>query len=216
MEFHDFLSPSVYCPSLLAGPLGCIQCPHRADICKFFAGWPMLVSPSENIAYEIIFNSPAEPCVSCSSWMVFEMAGKWSYSYCFCGLLLPGLVQNHIIFLCSFFSFFLRFDCIHIAAWKKFSFPHIHSLINNWFIYFYTCCILTLDRAVNQRCVNKRKKWKQESVMKDYRQVLETGRPEWGPACRLKAVALSDSWLSNSSQDAKEVLLWSRKEVGSI
>ena len=35
------------------------------------------------------------------------------------------------------------------------------------------CCILTLDRAVNQRCtcVNKRKKWKQVGVMKEYRQV---------------------------------------------
>ena len=35
------------------------------------------------------------------------------------------------------------------------------------------CCILTLDRAVNQRwtCVNKRKKQKQVNVMKEYRQV---------------------------------------------
>ena len=34
------------------------------------------------------------------------------------------------------------------------------------------CYILTLDRAVNQRCtcVNKRKKWKQTCVMKEYRQ----------------------------------------------
>ena len=36
------------------------------------------------------------------------------------------------------------------------------------------CYILTLDRAVNQRCtyVNKRKKWKQVDIMKEYRQIL--------------------------------------------
>ena len=77
------------------------------------------------------------------------------------------------------------------------------------------CCILSLDWAVNQRCtcVNKRKKKrKQECVMKEYRQMpaavesVETGRPEWGPAYRPRDLALSDSRLSNPSQDAEEVI----------
>ena len=72
------------------------------------------------------------------------------------------------------------------------------------------CYIMTLDWAINQRwtCVNKRKKKRRQvSVLKEYRQMLaavelvETGRPEWGPACRLRAVVLS-----NPSQDAGEVL----------
>ena len=76
------------------------------------------------------------------------------------------------------------------------------------------CYILTLDRAVNQRCtsVNKRKeKRKQVGVMKEYRQMpaavelVGKGRPEWEPACRLRT-ALSDLRLSNPSQDAEEVL----------
>ena len=40
--------------------------------------------------------------------------------------------------------------------------------------------------------------------------------PEREPACRLRAVALSDPMLSNPSQDVKEVLLWSREELGSV
>ena len=59
-------------------------------------------------------------------------------------------------------------------------------------------------------------------VMKEYRQVpaavesVGTRRPEGGPACRPKAVALSDPRFSNPSQDAEEALLWSREEVGLI
>ena len=70
------------------------------------------------------------------------------------------------------------------------------------------CYIVTLDRAINQRCncVNKWKKRKQVGVMKEYRQVpaavelIGIGWPVWGLACRLKAVALS-----NPRQDAEEV-----------
>ena len=73
----------------------------------------------------------------------------------------------------------------------------------------YLCYILTLDRAVYQRCtcVNKRKKKRKHVVvMKKYRQVpaavelVEAGRPEWEPACRLRAVALSDPRLSNPNE----------------
>ena len=59
-------------------------------------------------------------------------------------------------------------------------------------------------------------------VMKEYKQVptaaksVVTGRSEYRPACRLRAVALSNPRLSNPSQDAEEVQLWSREEVRSI
>ena len=61
--------------------------------------------------------------------------------------------------------------------------------------------------------VNKRRKKRdQVRVMKEYRQLqaavelVRTGRPEWGLACRLMSVALSDPRLSNPSQDAEELL----------
>ena len=81
------------------------------------------------------------------------------------------------------------------------------------------CCILTLDWAVNQRCtcVNKQeKKWKQMGIMKEYRlmpaaidAVGQEGQSENQLAdseCFLRAVTLSEPWLSNPSQDVKEVL----------
>ena len=45
---------------------------------------------------------------------------------------------------------------------------------------------------------------------------LVTGSPEWGPTCKQSAVALTEPRLSNSSQDAEEMLLWSGEKVGSI
>ena len=38
--------------------------------------------------------------------------------------------------------------------------------------------------------------------------------PKWEPAADRGLWALSDPWLSNPSQDAKEVLLWARKNLG--
>ena len=78
------------------------------------------------------------------------------------------------------------------------------------FVIYWPLTELSIKRCT---CVNKqKKKRKQEGVMKEYRQVpvavelVGTGMPEWGPACRLRAVVLSDPRLSNPSQDAKEVL----------
>ncbi len=63
-------------------------------------------------------------------------------------------------------------------------------------------------------CVNKQKKnRKQVGVMKEYRQVPVAVERVGDMKTRVRA---SDSWLSNSSQDVEEVLLWSREEVGSI
>ena len=74
-----------YCPSLLAGPLNCIETLHRADVCKFYACW----SPLENATHEFILTLLA--CLVCLIWMVCMMGGKWPYSCCFLEMLLPGL-----------------------------------------------------------------------------------------------------------------------------
>ena len=73
--------------------------------------------------------------------------------------------------------------------------------------------ILTLDRAVNQRCtcINKRKKKrKQVGIMKEYRQMLVAvelvGHRKPASLQTENAVALSDPRLSNPSHGAEEVL----------
>ena len=95
-----------------------------------------------------------------------------------------------------------------MTMWNHFEYISIVK----WFA-MHSYYILTLDQAVNQRCtcVNKqKKKQKQVGIMKgrcrQQLRELETGRPEWGPAYRLRAVTLNDSWSSNPSQDAEEVL----------
>ena len=88
----------------------------------------------------------------------------------------------------------------------------VKSTHNGW------CYILTLYRTVNQpSCVNKRKnsgnKWMLENNITRCpggSSQLETGCADWG------LWALSDSRLSNPSQDTEEELLWSREEPGSV
>ena len=53
-----------YHPSVLKVSLNCIQCPQRANICKFFAGQPTLARPQNNcpltnVAYEFFFTFTA-------------------------------------------------------------------------------------------------------------------------------------------------------------
>ena len=64
--------------------------------------------------------------------------------------------------------------------------------------------VLISGRRSRRRSGSKWALWK--NIGRCQRQ-LDTGRPEWGPACRLKAGSLSDPRLSNPSQDAEEVLL---------
>ena len=87
------------------------------------------------------------------------------------------------------------------------------------------CCILTLDRAVNLRstCVNKwKKKRKQVDVMKEYRQVPATFDIVGDRKVRVRASLQTEGCgpqrflVEQPSQDAEEVLLWSREEIGSI
>ena len=70
MDFPDSLTIHPYCPSLLEGPLGYIQCPHRANV---FASQPTLtclyVRVHENVAYEFILTSPTVIRMSYSSYL---------------------------------------------------------------------------------------------------------------------------------------------------
>ena len=54
-----------------------------------------------NVIYEFVLASPVVTRVSFSSWMVFEMGGKWPNSCCFgeC-VLLPEFVQNSSLHFC--------------------------------------------------------------------------------------------------------------------
>ena len=58
------------------------------------------------------------------------------------------------------------------------SYTHTYTNIHmntHMYTHSYICCILTLDRAVNQRCIcvsKRKKKRKQVGVMKEYREAL--------------------------------------------
>ena len=83
--FSLALSTSPYRPLLLIGPLDAIQGPHRADVCTFllvYQHWCIHVNEcTDKITYKLVFTSSAVLSLSCSSWMVCEMGGKWLYSY---------------------------------------------------------------------------------------------------------------------------------------
>ena len=51
-----------YRPSLLAGPLDCIQSPRRADSWLANTRASMCGDPQEKVAYKLVFTSPAVPC----------------------------------------------------------------------------------------------------------------------------------------------------------
>ena len=87
-----------YYPSLLADPLDCIQCLHRGDVSlRWLANTDlsMCSSPWENIVYEFVLTSTAAvPSMSCSSWLIFEIVGKWPYSCCFVGCCFQDLFKT--------------------------------------------------------------------------------------------------------------------------
>ena len=75
------------------------HCLHRADECKFFAGWITLVCPCEGVHWRkslmslflLLWQWPE--CLTHLTGMVFKMGGKWPYSCCFvCRGVLPGFV----------------------------------------------------------------------------------------------------------------------------
>ena len=59
------------------------------------AGVSMCRSPWENITYEFIFVFPAIlSSLAHFTYIVVEIGGKWLYSCCFVGMLLPGFAKN--------------------------------------------------------------------------------------------------------------------------
>ena len=98
--------------------------------------------------------------------------------------------------------------------YTNFQFHVFYVVLSHFHMY---CCILTLDRADNQRCtcVNKRKKKrKQVGIMKEYRQVPVAFElvGDWNARVRAR-LQTEGCWatpskmrLSNPIQDAEEVL----------
>ena len=48
-------------------------------------GSSMYRVPLKNITYEFVLSSPAVSCMPCSSYLTFEIGGRWPYSCCFIG-----------------------------------------------------------------------------------------------------------------------------------
>ena len=160
----DFpLSTHSHHSSLLPGLPNCILYPHRADVSScWLANTGMFICqcPLKNIANEFIFVSSEESYVSCSSWMVFEIGGKWPYSCCFVGCCFQNLFKTAcsilVLFLSSLFSIHLANNhTVHpynstntFIAWKKSHFILSNSsdfhMINNLLIKVHTFarCIL--------------------------------------------------------------------------
>ena len=78
---------------LPAGPLICILCPHRAVVGKFLlTNQHWLLHVLESIGERhFVLAFPAMFCMSCWSWMVLEMGGKWLYSCYFLLCCFPDL-----------------------------------------------------------------------------------------------------------------------------
>ena len=83
--FHVAICP--YWPSLLVISLDITNVSTELMNISFYwiANTGMFVywNPLENVSFEFVFISPTVPNMSCSSWIVCEMEGKWLYSYCF-------------------------------------------------------------------------------------------------------------------------------------
>ena len=112
---QSFLSFTIrlYCPSLLVGPLECIQCPHRVDVCKsLMVGIDSRVHVLKyikNIANEIVLTSPAVPRKFGPSYLDSLWNGKWPHSCCFVGNCLGHLFTTAYNFLVWFPSSFFLF-----------------------------------------------------------------------------------------------------------
>ena len=121
-----------YCPSLLAGPLGSIQCPHRSTN----TGMSMCRSPWKKIAYKSVCPSfltlPTMSIMSCSSYLdVCEMGANSLYSCCYVECCFQDLFKTAcsilVLFPSSFHSMhFVRVQLVHpcsctdtTTAWKK-------------------------------------------------------------------------------------------------
>ena len=76
------LAIHTYRPLLLAGLLGCVQCPYRANV---FDGLPTLAHPCAGVHKRTLLMSLSQlpqqwlACLVHLTWMVSEMRDKWSY-----------------------------------------------------------------------------------------------------------------------------------------
>ena len=102
-----------YWLSLLVSPLHGIQCLHRADECKLFAGHPTLVFPCAGLHWgtslmNSSFLSQLYPLwVSPLVWIVFEIGGEWPCNCCFVANCLRDLFKKqHVAFLYSYYLAF--------------------------------------------------------------------------------------------------------------
>ena len=82
----------------LVGPLDCIQCPHRANVCIYWLASTVVSicrSPWENVAYEFIFTSSAVSCMSCSSYLDSSWDGRLkTIEFLYYGMLFLGFLWN--------------------------------------------------------------------------------------------------------------------------
>ena len=113
----------LYHPSLPAGLPGYFLCPYIAVVDKFSLVRPTFARPCERVnkktslmsSYLLLQQCPA--CLVSLIWMVFEMDGRWPYSYCFVGCCFQDLlsIARSILaqLLSSFFS--IRLVSVRVA-----------------------------------------------------------------------------------------------------
>ena len=107
-------------PSLLISLLVSILCPNRADLTLCWSpstGKSISKSPKENVIYEFVLISPAGHCMSCLSWMVFEMRGSCANSSCFVGCCFQDMFDTarNIFALFQSSFFFMCFFSVHLV-----------------------------------------------------------------------------------------------------
>ena len=121
MDFPDFLSPTI--PIILHSQqilqTSSSSCTQQISInsCWSSNHWHVHVLGSIEEChlggYQYVSNSIQHILFIFLGW-IFEMRGKWPYSCCLVGMLLPRFVQNCIVFLFS--SNLAFFPCVLLAS----------------------------------------------------------------------------------------------------
>ena len=101
---HGHRRPSLVTPlyrsSLLAGPQGYIQYPHRAVVCKFEMV-TLLVHRRTSLMSSSLLLQQCPACLVRLTLIVFVMGGRWPYSWCFWGVAARTCPKLLAVFLCS-------------------------------------------------------------------------------------------------------------------
>ena len=88
----------LYCPSLLAGLLGCIECPHRADVCKSMLNgqhWHSHMKESLREHCSSVFSSALHVLIVLLGWFV-----RWEVNVLW-GVASRVYSKLHMAFICS-------------------------------------------------------------------------------------------------------------------